>query len=338
MIKSQLLVACAAIAALAGCPKGKLPGGGEMPGKGLTDKVPGVPGDAMLDPNACGGYASSDAGRKLKAFLQATQDLEKATTETAAVVKNSCEIVGKELGMTEADFKGETKDICAAVYGQIDKNLNGVALKSKAALKVKLKPAVCTVDANASVQAAASCEAKASADIKATCSGSCNGKCDGKCATKGANGECAGKCEGSCGGKCDGYADVNASAQCKANAEVKASVDVQCSEPELTIDYDAKLVVDKAKAEATIKGLKAGLPKILSVRARLIPLKHAVETWAKSAAELKSSALSLANNFKDQAKCVTGQIYAAAKMTANIQANVSVSVEVSASASGSIGQ
>jgi hypothetical protein len=331
----SLFVAFVAITTLAGCPKGKLPGGGGIP-KGIPE-VPGVPGDAMLDPNACGGYASSDAGRKLKAFLQATQDLEKATTDTAAVVKNSCEIMGKELGMTEADFKGETKDICAAVYGVIDKNINGVAIKSKAALKVKLKQPVCTVDANASVQAAATCEAKASADIKAQCSGTCSGKCNGNCATKGANGECAGKCEGSCGGKCDGYADVNASAQCKANAEVKASVDVQCTEPELSIEYDAKLIVDKAKAEATLKALKAGIPKILSVRARLVPLKHAVETWAKSAVELKDSAMSLMKDFKDQGKCVAGQVYAAAKMTANIQANVSVSVEVSASASGSIG-
>jgi hypothetical protein len=314
---------------------GGLPGGGSIPG---SDKLPpGVGGEnALLDPNACGGYASSDAGRKLKAFLMATQDLEKATTETVDVVKQSCILVGNEIGMTDADYKGEAKDICAAVYGRVDENLK-VAFKSKAAIKATFKPAVCTVDANASISAAASCEAKGSADISATCSGTCNGKCSGACASKNANGECNGKCEGSCTGKCDGYADVNASAQCKAAAEVKGSLEVQCTEPELKIEADAKLVVDKAKAEATLKGLRAGLPKVFSVKARLVPLKHAVETWVKSAADLKDSALSFANNFKDQAKCVVGQVYAAAKMSANIQANISVSVEVSASASGSIG-
>jgi hypothetical protein len=331
--KSLLVLATALVAgvALAACPGGKgLPGKPKVPG---GDKVPGgIPGvgpDAALDPNACGGYASSDAGRKLKAFLEATKEVEKASIETADVVKQSCVIMGKELGMPEPDLGGEAKEVCAKVYGVIDKNLNGVAVKAKSALKVKFKPAVCTVDAKASAQAAASCEGKASADIKASCSGNCNGTCDGKNST----GKCAGKCEG----KCDGYADVDASAQCKANAEVHAAVEVQCNEPELTVEWDAKLIVDKTKAEQTLKALKAGLPKIFSVRSRLVPLKHAVEGWVKSAAELKSSAIQLANNFKDQAQCVTGQIYAAAKMSASIQANISVSVEVSASASASTG-
>src|SRR5690606_22427521 len=141
------------------------------------------------------------------------------------------------------------------------------------------KPAICTVDAKASVQAAASCEGKASADIKAHCSGNCNGMCNGKNTT--------GKCEGTCEGKCDGYADVDASAQCKANAEIKAAVDVQCTEPELTVEWDAKMIVDKKLADATLRGLKAGLPKIFQVRQRLVPLKHAVENWAKSASSLK---------------------------------------------------
>jgi hypothetical protein len=238
--------------------------------------------------------------------------------------------------MTEADYKGETKDICAAVYGRITDNLK-VSVKSKAAFKIKIKPAVCKIDIDASASVAASCEAKASADVGATCSGACNGKCDGTCSAKGGNGECAGECKGTCHGQCDGYADVNASASCKAAASVKASADVKCTEPEVTIDLDAKLVVDKAKAEATLKGMKAGFPLIFSVKARLLPMKHAVEIWLKSVAELKDAGLSFARNFKDQATCVAGQIAAAAKMSANIQANVSVSVEVSASASGTAG-
>ena len=45
----------------------------------------------------------------------------------------------------------------------------------------------------------------------------------------------------------------------------------------------------------------------------------------------------LAQSFKDQALCISGQIAAAAKLIGSIEANVSVSVEVSASASGTIG-
>jgi len=337
------LVSVIALASLAGCPKGKLPGGGGVPGG-----VPGggaIPGggggeSGMVDPNTCGNYAGNDAGRKLKAFLEATGDLEKTTKETVELVKQSCILIGNEIGMTEADYRGETKDICAQVYQRVNDNMK-VAIKSKAALKVKIKPAVCKVDVQASAEAAASCEGKASADVGATCSGTCRGTCEGTCAGKagtgGNKGQCEGECKGTCKGDCEGHADVKASAQCKAKASVQASAKMECTEPEVDISLDAKLVVDKAKAEATIKGLKAGLPKIFSVKARLEPLKYAVEAWVVSANELKGSARTLAMSFKDQAACISGQIAAAAGMIGGIQANVSVSVEVSASASGSVG-
>lgn len=346
IVQSSRLLAFAlvAFATLAGCPKGKMPGGGGVPGGG---DLPGggVPGglggeSGMVDPNSCGNYAVSDAGRKLKDFLIATQALEKTTTETAAVVKQSCILMGNEIGMTEADYRGETKDICAQVYQRINENLK-VSFKAKAGLKVKYKPAVCKVNVEATAKAAAECEGKASADIKASCSGTCRGTCDGTCAGKagtgGSGGQCNGQCNGTCKGECEGHADVNASAQCKASASVKASVDMQCTEPELAITADAKLVVDKAKAEMTIKALMAGLPKILSVKARLEPMQYAVEAWVASANELKGSARTLAMSFKDQAACISGQIAGAAKLIGGIQANVSVSVEVSASASGTIG-
>lgn len=342
---SRLLVVLVGVAILGGCPGGKgLPGGGKVPGGDTLGKVPGVPGggnSGLVDPNSCGNYAAEAAGKRLKAFLVATQELEKVTKETAEVVKNSCKILGTELGMADADYGGsETKQICGAVFTRIQENLK-VSIKgdAKAAFKVKYKPAVCKVSAEASVKAAAECEGKASADFKATCEGTCSGKCDGTCSTKGAGGDCNGQCSGSCGGKCSGTADVNASVECKASASVKASLDVECTPPELTIDLEAKLVVkaEAAKAEATLKALRAGLPEMLSVKARLVPMKFAVETWAKSAASLKDIGIRGLQSFKDQATCIGGQIAAAAGMVAGIQANVSVSVEFTASASGTIG-
>jgi len=332
-----------ALVAVSGCKK--LPGGGGMPSKPNvpgSDKVPGGLGGSSgeVDPNTCGNYAAMDAGAKLKAFLTATKDLEATTEETVKIVKQSCIMMGNELGMTEADYGGETKDICAKVWGVIDNNMK-VAIKSKAALKVKYKPAVCKVNVEAEAKAAASCEGKASADVGASCTGVCHGKCDGTCSGKagtgGNSGECNGECKGTCHGDCEGHADVKASAQCKANASVKASVDMQCTEPELDISFDAKLVVDKAKAEATLKALKNGLPKLLSVKARLVPLKWAVEQWVFAAKELKDMGPKFVNSFKDQALCISGQIAAAANLISKIQVNVSVSVEVSAQASGSVG-
>jgi modification target Cys-rich repeat protein len=334
IVSSRLVFASSilALATLAGCPKGGLPGGSGLPGGG------GASG--MVDPNSCGNYAVSDAGRKLKDFLTATKQLQVTTDNTVHVVRESCAIMGRELGMIPTDLEGETKDVCARVYGKLNE-AKKVGLKGNAALKITFKPAVCKVNIEAEAKAAAECEGKASADIKASCSGTCSGTCEGTCAGKagtgGSGGQCNGECRGTCRGDCDGHADINASAQCKASASVKASADVKCTEPELDVQLDSKLVLDATKAQQAIAALKAGLPKIFSVKARLSSLKYAAEVWAMSAKELKSSGRSLAASFQDQAMCISGQIAGVAKAVGSIQANVSVSVEVSASASAQVG-
>lgn len=346
---SRLIMAMtvAALAALGGCPK-NVPGGGGLPDQGGLPggNVPGGLGGASgeVDPDTCGNYAAMDGGNKLKAFLQATRDLERTTTETVQVVKQSCEMIGREMGMTDADFQGEAKDVCARVYGALRDNMK-VSFKAQGGLTIKHKPAVCRVNVDAEAKAAAECEGRASADIGATCTGACHGKCDGTCAGKagtgGSGGECHGECKGTCHGECEGHANVDASAQCRASASVKASLDVKCTEPELTVEANTKLVLDKSKAEMVIRALKNGLPKALSVKAHLEPLKGAVEVWAQSARELKDMGPRFINSFKDQALCVSGQLAAAAsligKINTNVQVSVDVSVSASAAASGSMG-
>jgi modification target Cys-rich repeat protein len=342
------LITAVAVVALAACPKGGVPGAGGLPGGGNVPggNVPGGLGGASgeVDPNTCGNYAAMDGGNKLRAFLQATKDLEKTTLETVQVVKQSCEMIGKELGMTQADYRGETKDICAAVYGRLRDNMK-VSFKGQAGLKIKYKPAVCRVDVDAQAKAAAECEGKASADVGATCTGACHGRCDGTCAGKagtgGSGGECHGECKGTCHGECEGHANVNASAQCKASASVKASVEVKCTEAELSVEADAKLVVDKSKAEMVVRAITVGLPRALSVKAHLEPLKGAVAVWSQSAKELKEMGPKFVNSFKDQALCISGQLAAAVNAIGRINTNISVSVDVSvqasATASGSAG-
>jgi len=311
--------------------------GGKVPGSGL----PGG-GGGKVNPDSCGAYAAAEGGAKLKMFLTAVANLDARAQETADVVKASCVTMGKELGMGEADLGGASKDVCAKVWAAYNANLS-VAVKGKAAFKVVYKPAVCKVDVSASIEAAAQCEGKASADIAAKCEGTCNGTCDGTCKASGTAGTggssgagaCNGTCEGTCKGECTGHADVNASAQCKAHAEAEASAKVTCTEPEFSVTLDASLVVDKTKAEQTLKAMQNGFPKLLSIHARLDSLGAAVTSTAAAAAELKSAGADFANAFKDQALCISGQIAAAANAAANIQANVSVSVEVSASASAS---
>ena len=83
--------------------------------------------------------------------------------------------------------------------------------------------------------------------------------------------------------------------------------------------------------------IKLGIPEMLSVKARLAPMKYAAQNLIAAASELKDMGPKFVNSFKDQALCITGQLAAAVKAATSIKANVSVSVEVSASASGQVG-
>jgi hypothetical protein len=326
-----LSVACLSALALTatGCPKGL--------------GLPGT-GSSKVDPNTCGNYAVSDAGRKLHAFLDATAKLETTVNETASVIRTSCTMMGNKLQMNAAELKGETNDVCARVFTRVRDNMK-VSLKADAKLNVVYKPAVCTVDIQASAHAAAECEGKADADVNVTCEGTCSGTCNGTCAGTCSggnaggkcNGQCSGQCNGSCTGGCDGNAKVDASAQCRASAEVNASANVTCTKAELTVEADAKMVVDTSKAEMTLAALREGLPEIFSVEARLKPLQASIEGWATAAGELSRSAGDISRSFKDQALCISGQIAAAVGMVTNIKASVNVSVSVTASAHGSIG-
>jgi len=279
---------------------GHLPGGGKsVPSTPSVPSAPGGLGGASgeVDPNTCGNYAAVDAGMKLKAFLQATKDLETTTAETAKVVKQSCIMMGQEMQMPAADLGGDdTSAISAKVFQTYKDNLK-VSMKAGAKLKIVYKPAVCKVDASASANAGAGCAGSATAGT------------------------------GGSGG----------AGECKAAAAVNASVHAECTEPQLTMDFDAKVVVDKSKLEMTLKAARDGLPKLLSISARIKPLEEAVNVWAKTAADLKDMGPKFAQSFKDQAMCITGQIAAAANAATHIHAEVSVSVQVSASASGSVG-
>jgi hypothetical protein len=319
-------VALAASLGGVGCKH--LPGGHGIPGGG----------GGGVDPNSCGNYASmSDAGRKLKAFLEASATLQTKSAEMVVQVKAGCDAMGKELGFGDADLKGDPKAVCDKVIAKLEDDMK-VGVKAKAAFKIDAKPAVCKVDVEASASAAASCEGSASANVQASCSGHCGGKCDGTCeGGTNSGGSCSGTCKGKCEADCQGAADVNASAQCKASAEVHANADVSCTPPELTVTLDASMTVDKPKADQALNALKNGLPKILEVKAKLVPMQFALKGYLTAASDLAKEGSSLAKSFKDQALCISGQIAAVAQASTQIQANVNVSVSVSASASASTG-
>lgn len=292
-----VVLGASALATLAGCPGHSLPGGGGVPG--------GLPGGSSgeIDPNTCGNYAVSDAGRKLHAFLDATVQLQKTLKETEEVEKTSCKMMGTDLQMAPGDLEGNTQDVCARVFTTLQDDLK-IKVKTQPALVVEFKPAVCTIDASAEASA------------KAECAGSASGS-----ATSGTGGS-------SSSGAAEG--------QCAAAAKVNASVNASCTEPELKITLQKPAVVDVTKAELAVHAMTEGLPKILSVSARLKVLTDAVEAWGKAGTELAGAGASLAQSFQDQAMCISGQLAALGSAVANVHASFSVQVQVSVQAQGSV--
>jgi modification target Cys-rich repeat protein len=324
-----------AVLSMTACPGG-------LPSKPDVPDRPG--GSSTVNPNTCGNYAASDVGRRLKAFLQATIKLRDAVVNLENYFKDTCKLMGKELGISP---DGDTREVCSAVAESLKEHLS-VGLKAGASLDLKYEPAVCTVNIEAAASAAAKCEAKAEADIAVTCSGSCSGTCegtcegacDGKAGTDGGSGQCSGTCEGtckgSCTGGCEGHADVEASVECEAHAEVYANVEAECTEPKVEIEIAAEVIADTSKLEAAKKAVAVGMPRILKIKAKATgPIKAAFATWAISAKKLGDSATSAAASLGDQATCVAGQLRGALGLLGEIQLSVSVQVEVSASVSGS---
>jgi hypothetical protein len=321
-------LALCAVALLAACP-----GGPGIPGRG----------GSSVNADACGNYADvNEAGRKLHAFLDATATLETTVKGLEVEVRTGCDAMAKELGIKP---EGDNKAVCDAVLAELKKAMS-VGIKADAKLAVEYTPAVCTVNIDAGVSAAAECEAKASGDVsvkcEGTCSGTCNGACDGKCeGSSGSGGDCAGQCDGtcngSCSGGCEGSADVDASAECKAQAEAHMTAEMTCTEAKLEVTAEASVVVSKPDTDRVIAAIKAGMPHILTVQAKIKPLKSAVEAFLVTGKGVVDAGKDLAGQFKDQALCLTGQISAAASAMAHIEASFSFSVEVSASASASAG-
>jgi hypothetical protein len=314
-----------------------LPGGGKIPSIPSGPKIPGS--DAM----DCGSISTTAAGAKIKAFVEAGAEVDKASAALEATVRDACRDMAKAL---EISTDGTTKVLCNRVATEIRTALKvGVGVKSKTTVVTKYQPAVCKVNADFTAEMAAKCEGRAKADVKVTCSGTCSGQCDGacagKCAAKNASGQCAGQCEGTCKGRCSGQcsgsADVDGSAECKASASARGNMRAECSEPKLDIVVDSKTVVDTSRIARVEKALRAGLPALLSANAKAKLVAKSVKLWASTAAKLAGSGAALVKQLGAKAVCVTGELAGAAKVATQVNVRVSVSVEASASVSGAAG-
>src|SRR5262245_26142172 len=126
-----------------------IPGVGKIPGADKVPSAPKVPGGDV----GCGDVYTSAAGRKVKAFIEAAAELDKATASLEGTVRDACKDMAKELGISD---DGNTKTVCNRVATELKASLK-VGVKSKTTVQAKYKPAVCKVDADFAAEAAAKC-------------------------------------------------------------------------------------------------------------------------------------------------------------------------------------
>ncbi len=321
---------------LAACPPAQQGTGG-----GTTGSGGGGGGAVAISPDSCGKIDTTKVGRKLYAFLVASAELDRASSELERSVWDACKRMAVELGVSPA---GDITEVCTRAVNELDANLK-VSVKSEQRLVTRTVPPVCKTDVELTAGFVASCEASAAADVDVSCSGrcggTCSGSCDGTCSAAGANGQCNGTCSGTCRGRCtggcDGYVDVNASAECKASAEVRAVTHTECTEPRVEVVRENVTVVDDSKFQKAMAAINAGMPTILKAGVKLERAGKALGLWVQTGASLLKASGQLVNDLGEKAVCVGGQLAAVVAATTRIQARFSVSIEVSAQVSASAG-
>lgn len=120
------------------------------------------------------------------------------------------------------------------------------------------------------------CEGTCELTVAAECSGSCTGKClvtppEAGCE---ASASCRGSCEGSCSGSCEGnftppsaHVDCEAEADCQASAKAEANASLECTPPQLNIDYSFN-----ATAEGNASAQALFTARLAEVKARGIAI------------------------------------------------------------------
>src|SRR5687768_7830697 len=102
---------------------------------GAAGGLPGGGGGGKVDPNACSGMDSSDVGKKLKVFLEATAKLQTTAADLEAKAKQACTDILTELG---GSAKGTTKETCDAAALAVQENMKG-SIKAEAKIEAKYK-------------------------------------------------------------------------------------------------------------------------------------------------------------------------------------------------------
>jgi hypothetical protein len=232
--------ACVGVATGQSRRDGQKIGGVAPAGGGLLEAVK-AKGKAVVEKFACAGFTPATgmrgttmftgaSGLKLNAMMDATVSLSKAAKEIETDALNGCKMMGEKLGVPAAMLAGDVKAVCAAVKAELDKQIAAIG-----AVKVRIAatPAVCTVNAMASVMCTQTCTTKTvtSTELKCKpgklafgCSAQCMGSCKGSCM-----GTISGSCTASCKGKCDARVSAKCTGMCTGSCEAMGGTTMMAS-------------------------------------------------------------------------------------------------------------
>lgn len=131
-------------------------------------------------------------------------------------------------------------------------------------------------EGNCAGECTGECEGTCELAVAAECSGTCTGKCfvEPGSADCTAEASCRGSCEGSCTGGCEGNftppsasVECEAAADCQASAKAEANASLECSPPQLKLDYTLA-----GNANANVAAKTAFTARVTELKARGIAI------------------------------------------------------------------
>jgi hypothetical protein len=195
----------------------------------------------------------TDAGRKVRLFVETSNSLVIAANEIDRDMQDVCVGMANDLGIpaseyappigTENNAGSRARAACTRLKTEIDTILRE-DVPTTARLTLVYTPAVCTLDLQAETKCVETCEpttvtvteymcqpgyfyGECSAQCTGSCTGSCNGQCSAAC-----NGTCSGTCTGGCAGTCSARAaDGSCAGTCSGtcNGSCSATCTGTCS-------------------------------------------------------------------------------------------------------------
>lgn len=275
-----------------------------------TNTGPSGPATTGVDPDACGTINTTATGRKLYAFLVASAELDRTTSQLESSIRDACRRMAVDLGVSP---DGDTKTVCNTAATELSANMQ-VSIKTEKQMVTRTTPRVCHTDVSLASSFAAECEGQASGNTRATCEGNTTA-----------------------GNQCDGYTNVDASAECKASAEVHATTHTECTPGHVEVVQQDVTVIDATKWAKAQAAINDGVPQLMLAAMKLQLAGKAAVLWAQTGEQFVQSAGDLAVDLGDKAICVGGQVAGIVAAASQIQARFEVSVQVSASFSATAG-